>query len=85
MDIPGVYHVVNSGAGASYQEFTQAVLKAANCEAVEIEPVLMDTLKRPAPRPRNSRLRCLLSEAIGLPPLPDWESALRVFVAQNIG
>src|SRR4051812_5256851 len=74
MDIPGVYHVVNSGAGASYQEFTQAVLKAANCEAVEIEPVLMDTLKRPAPRPRNSRLRCLLSEAIGLPPLPDWES-----------
>jgi dTDP-4-dehydrorhamnose reductase len=41
----------------------------------------MDSLERPAPRPRNSRLRCLLSEAIGLKPLPDWHDALAEFVS----
>lgn len=84
MDIPGVYHIVNSGRGASYKEFTEATLKAAHySEVVEVEPVLTETLQRPAPRPRNSRLRCLLSGALGLPAMPDWESALGVFVAQN--
>jgi dTDP-4-dehydrorhamnose reductase len=83
VDLPGIYHVVNSGEGASYLEFTRAALKAAGCQGVEVESVLMETLDRPAPRPRNSRLRCLLSEAIGLPALPDWERALEVFVAQN--
>jgi dTDP-4-dehydrorhamnose reductase len=39
----------------------------------------MDSLKRPAPRPRNSRLRCLLSEAVGLRPLRDWREALKEF------
>lgn len=83
LDLPGIYHVVNSGAGASFEEFTRAALKAAGCEAVEIESVSMSALQRPAPRPRNSRLRCLLSEAVGLPALPDWESALSVFARQT--
>jgi dTDP-4-dehydrorhamnose reductase len=84
-DLPGVYHVVNSGAGASFEEFTLAALRAAGCEGLEVETVLMETLQRPAPRPRNSRLRCLLSEAVGLRPLPDWESALALFAAQTPG
>ena len=41
----------------------------------------MDSLRRLAPRPRNSRLRCLLSEALGLAPLRDWRGALREFAA----
>jgi dTDP-4-dehydrorhamnose reductase len=82
LDLPGIYHVVNSGNGASFEEFTRVALKAAGCEAVEIESVRMDSLQRPAPRPRNSRLRCLLSEALRLAALPDWESALGVFVKQ---
>jgi dTDP-4-dehydrorhamnose reductase len=85
LDLPGVYHVTNSGAGASYEEFTRFALKVAACEAIPVEAVSMDTLRRPAPRPRNSRMRCLLSEAIGLPALPDWESALAVFAAQTAG
>ncbi len=43
----------------------------------------MSALDRPAPRPRNSRLRCLLSEAIGLAPLRDWREALGVFAASS--
>lgn len=83
LDLPGVYHVVNSGRGASYEEFTRVALKAAGCAAPEIESVSMDALQRPAPRPRNSRLRCLLSEAVGLKALPDWESALGHFARQT--
>jgi dTDP-4-dehydrorhamnose reductase len=82
LDLPGVYHVVNSGMGASYAEFTTAALKIIGCESVEIESLSMDTLQRPAPRPRDSRLRCLFSEAIGLPALPSWERALSVFAAR---
>jgi dTDP-4-dehydrorhamnose reductase len=41
----------------------------------------MDSLKRPAPRPRNSRLRCLISEAVGLRPMRDWREALGEFAA----
>jgi dTDP-4-dehydrorhamnose reductase len=81
IDLPGIYHVVNSGDGASYEEFAREALVAGGLDASILESVKMDSLDRPAPRPRNSRLRCLLSEAIGLPPLPEWRTALRGFVA----
>jgi dTDP-4-dehydrorhamnose reductase len=80
LDLPGIYHIVNSGEGASYEEFARAALEAAGDEPARIESVRMETLKRPAPRPHNSRLRCLLSEALGLQPLPDWRAALKDFV-----
>lgn len=79
LDVPGLYHVVNSGEGASYEEFTREALRAAGCDSAIVECVSVDSLKRPAPRPRNSRLRCLVSEAIGLPLLPPWKDALRDF------
>lgn len=79
LDLPGTYHVVSAGDGASFEEFAREAIVAAGCREVEIESVSMDSLARPAPRPRNSRLRCLLSPAIGLAPLPDWRDALRHF------
>lgn len=84
-DLPGMYHVVNEGTGASYAEFVDAALSAANVVDLEIDRIPMASLQRPAPRPRNSRLRCLLSEAIGLSALPHWKSALREFAAQIRG
>jgi dTDP-4-dehydrorhamnose reductase len=83
LDLPGIYHVVNSGPGVSYELFTRAALKAAHCEAVEVETSSMDSLERPAPRPRNSCLQCLLSEAVGLPALPRWEKALSRFATRD--
>jgi dTDP-4-dehydrorhamnose reductase len=82
-DLPGIYHVVNAGDGASYEEFTRLVVAELGGEQATVQAVTMDSLKRPAPRPRNSRLRCLLSDAIGLDPLPDWQDALRDFVVGN--
>jgi len=81
LDLPGVYHVVNSGEGASYEGFAREAAVAAGAPDARVEVVSTDSLKRLAPRPRNSRLRCLLSEAIGLAPLRDWREALREFAA----
>lgn len=81
LDLPGTYHVVNAGDGASYEEFARAALDLAGYTSTNLGGVAMDSLNRPAPRPRNSRLRCLLTESIGLTPLPFWKDSLRDFAA----
>lgn len=77
LDLPGIYHVANSGEGTSYEGFARAALAEAGLDDARVESVLTDSLKRPAPRPRNSRMKCLLSDAIGLAPLRDWREAVR--------
>lgn len=79
LDLPGTFHVVNAGPGVSYLEFARAALDLAGFAETSLEGVDMDSLNRPATRPRNSRLRCLLSEAVGLTPLPFWKDALSAF------
>jgi len=81
LDLPGIFHVVNAGNGVSYEEFARVALNTGGYESTKIETVDGDSLNRPAPRPRNSRLKCLLSEAVGLPALPFWERALGEFVS----
>ena len=55
---------------------------AGHAEAL-IEMVSAASLVRPAPRPVNSRMRCLMSEAIGLSPLQTWHAALEKFVCND--
>ena len=83
MDLPGVFHVVSSGDGASFETFTNEALKLAGCEPGLVESVTMAELVRPAPRPRNSKLKCLLSEAVGLRPLPPWQEGLACFLGRK--
>ncbi|HMG74652.1 MAG TPA: dTDP-4-dehydrorhamnose reductase [Pyrinomonadaceae bacterium] len=80
LDLPGIYHVVNTGAGMSFEAFVRRAVEIAGLDTDLVQGISHDTLKRVAPRPRNSRLRCLLSEAIGLVPLPSCEDALKRFV-----
>jgi dTDP-4-dehydrorhamnose reductase len=82
VDLPGVYHAVNAGEGASFAQFVESALEIAGLDPSLVESVSTDSLHRPAPRPRNSRLRCLLSPAIGLPEMPQWLAALREHVSQ---
>jgi dTDP-4-dehydrorhamnose reductase len=82
LDLPGVFHVVSAGDGATFETFTREALRMARCEPGLVEPVSMDSLTRPAPRPRNSKMKCLLSEAIGLSPLPHWQEGLAHFVGR---
>jgi dTDP-4-dehydrorhamnose reductase len=81
-DLPGVFHVVNSGEGASFETFAREALTAANHPVDMVLTVSMDSLQRPAPRPRNTRLACLLSPAIGLAPLRPWQEAVADFVSE---
>ena len=83
LDWPGVFHVVSAGDGASFETFARAAVKLADCDPGLIQPVSMDSLSRPAPRPRNSKLHCLLSPALGLPPLSHWQEGLAHFVARK--
>ena len=83
LDLPGIFHVVSGGEGATFETFTREALKLAQSEPGTIELVSMDSLSRPARRPRNSKLKCLLSEALGLRPLPHWQEGLAHFVSRN--
>jgi dTDP-4-dehydrorhamnose reductase len=79
LDLPGIYHVVNAGDGVSFAEFARAAAEEVRLDPMLLTPVSCTSLGLPAPRPRNSRLRCLVSEAIGLEALPDWRDALADF------
>jgi dTDP-4-dehydrorhamnose reductase len=83
LDLPGTYHVVNSGDGASFETFSVEALRLAGLNTDVLEVVDNDSLGRPAPRPHNSRMKCLLSPAIGLAPLPAWQEALAHFIGQR--
>lgn len=85
IDLPGTYHVVNAGDGVSFEGFARAAMEMASLDGSLLQSVTLAELKRPAPRPHNSRLRCLLSERLGLDPLPDWKNALRRFVETQSG
>ena len=72
--------MVNSGPGVSFEEFTRKTIALMGNHDAVVEEVSASMLNRPANRPQNSRLGCLRTERLGLPPLRDWESALAEFV-----
>lgn len=76
---PGLYQVTNSKA-ATWLDFARFALDLAGMSDVAIEPVTRAQLNQPAPRPRNSAMRCLLSEKLGFAALRDWQEATREFV-----
>lgn len=78
-DFTGVIHVTNAGEGTSYSGFAKKLAELGGFDTGLIEEVSGETLKRPAPRPRNSRL-ATVREAKSLGALPDWEDALARFL-----
>ena len=79
----GTYHVVNEGV-CSYYEFAleAGLLAKLNREQLDrlIEQVHESDMKRIAPRPRYTPMRCLLSEQLALPPMRDWRAAIADYV-----
>lgn len=82
-DLPGLYHVANPGGGVSYLGYVSELGRVLGVDPDLIRSNPMRDVMRPAPRPHNSCLRCLVSEAIGLAPLPVWTESLREFASQN--
>ncbi len=83
LNLPATYHIVNAGEGASFEEFARRAVAAAGLNPNLVQGVSLNTLKRPAPRPRNSRLKCLISAAAGLDPLRSWQDALSDFAGST--
>ena len=77
------YHVVNSGV-CSYYDFALEVasLLEISDTARLIEPVKLDQLRLLAERPRDTPMRCTVSDEIGLTPLRDWRVALAEFIRE---
>lgn len=80
LDLPAVYHVTNSGEGTSFADFARRICTLKNYDPDLVKNVSMNDLKRPAPRPKSSKLACLFSEKFGLSPLLVWEKALEEFL-----
>ena len=83
VDLPCVFHVTNAGEGTSYEGFARKVCRVKGFDENLLESVLVNDLKRPAPRPASSKLACLFSEKFGLSPLPNWEKALEKFLLKQ--
>lgn len=80
LDLPCIFHVTNAGSGTSYAGFADKVCELKGFDKNLLERAPADSLKRPAPRPKSSKLACLFSERFGLEPLPHWEVALAEFL-----
>jgi dTDP-4-dehydrorhamnose reductase len=83
LDLPNIYHVTNSGEGTSYAGFAEKVCEIKGFDTNLLEYAKSESLKRPAPRPKSSKLACLFSEKVGLSPLPKWEQSLAKFLSAN--
>lgn len=79
-DLPCTFHVSNSGPGCSYLGFAEKVCEIGRFDSGLLQSTSKDHLKRPAPRPENSKLACLLSGRLGFSPLQSWEDALKEFL-----
>ncbi len=77
----GTFHVVGGGEPATWFDVARAALDAAGRRDVELLPVTVAELGLPAPRPAYSAMRCLRSEALGLPALRRWIDAVAAFAA----
>ncbi|MDQ6785708.1 MAG: dTDP-4-dehydrorhamnose reductase [Acidobacteriota bacterium] len=83
LDMPCIFHVINSGEGTTYEGFAQKVCEIKGFDKNLLEKVSNEALKRPAPRPKSSKMACLFSQKFGLSPLPHWETALQEFLCES--
>jgi len=83
LGVAGLYHVTSTGA-TSWYDFARVALDLAGLGHIEIKPIKRADLNQAAPRPRNTAMRCLLSERLCLKPLPGWRDRLPEFVRAQI-
>jgi dTDP-4-dehydrorhamnose reductase len=77
----GLYHLTNQGF-TSRVDFTREILRQAGFASTEVIPIPSEETKRPAPRPRNSRLENGRLKREGIELLPPWEDAVQRYLEQ---
>jgi dTDP-4-dehydrorhamnose reductase len=78
----GTYHAANSGVCSRY-EFAVEAARVLGADSELVRPVLAEQLGSSVRRPAYTPIECKLSSEIGLPPLRDWESALKVSILRS--
>ncbi|MBI4853033.1 MAG: dTDP-4-dehydrorhamnose reductase [Acidobacteria bacterium] len=73
----GIYQVTSSGDIVSWYEFACLAIEMVGLEKDLLTIVDYPDLGLPALRPRYSALECLLSEELGLLPLPNWQEGVK--------
>ena len=77
-ELSGTFHLTCEGE-ATWAEFAEEIFRLADIKQ-EIHPCSTEEFPRPAPRPKNSRLAKTALRRAGLPPMPEWKSALSEFM-----
>jgi dTDP-4-dehydrorhamnose reductase len=78
-DVPGTYHLTNSGA-VSWHGLAEEVV-ALDGRHVAVAAIATTDRPTAAPRPRYSVLDNRAWRMLGEPPLPEWREGLRLYVA----
>ncbi len=78
----GTYQVVNEGCCSHYEFAVELARHLNSSDAAVVEGISDATTNRLARRPRNTPMRCLMSEKLGMPPMRSWQSALPDFFSQ---
>ncbi|HEY7914774.1 MAG TPA: dTDP-4-dehydrorhamnose reductase [Blastocatellia bacterium] len=79
----GLYHVTSTGA-TSWYDFAREALALAGLGHIEIIPVARADLRQLAPRPRNTAMKSMILERLGLAPLRHWRDALPEFIKEGV-
>lgn len=77
----GVFHCTAEGE-CSWYGFTRAIVAAAGIP-VNLQPCKTGDFPRPAPRPKNSRLKNSRLKQAGIATMVGWEDAYREFLADE--
>lgn len=72
----GVYHGTSSGE-TTWFGFTREIFRLAGLDPERVTPTTTDAFPRPAPRPAYSVLGHAKWAEIGVPPIRDWDAALK--------
>ncbi|HPG56816.1 MAG TPA: dTDP-4-dehydrorhamnose reductase [Candidatus Wallbacteria bacterium] len=77
----GIYHATNEGY-CSWNEFARVILKLSAMDGVKVNAVDSEAFKRPAARPKNSRLLKTALYYSGFKGLRPWQEALADYLAE---
>ncbi|HYF84128.1 MAG TPA: dTDP-4-dehydrorhamnose reductase [Clostridia bacterium] len=77
----GIYHITNSGY-CSWFDFAREIFKFAGIDHMNLEAITTETLGRPAPRPRNSRLEKFYWKLNGFEELRSYKEAVAEYITK---
>ncbi len=80
---PGIYHATSSGE-TSWFGLAQEVFRLIGANPDRVQPTTSSQYRRPAPRPSYSVLGHGAWTAAGIPPIQDWQKALRQAISNLI-